>query len=323
MKGIDVPVLASLYLLSPRSARAMNRGRVPGVVVSDELYNTVIKEWDNSRNGLKHAVERAAKLGVILKGMGYRGIHIGGIHRSFKTVGAILDRMEKIEDDWQDFVEEFRPEKRKEIQNSTQTWNRKIEKDRKGKKERQGKVEKDMKGKVDGDRKDEGRWKKAADSQGKRVKDHLFDHIPYRFLKTAHDIFFNKKSPLAPLYKSTADLFARNNKAWIVKRLLEDPFKKPLLSCRSCGDCAIQHLAFQCPESGCPKHTRNGACGGSRDGYCEVNKEKTCVWVRAWKRLKYTNKTEHLSEAFVPPRMWELNETSSWINFHLGKDHQR
>jgi methylenetetrahydrofolate reductase (NADPH) len=24
----------------------------------------------------------------------------------------------------------------------------------------------------------------------------------------------------------------------------------------------------------------------------------------------------------VPPRMWELNDTSSWINFHLGRDHQ-
>jgi methylenetetrahydrofolate reductase (NADPH) len=99
--------------------------------------------------------------------------------------------------------------------------------------------------------------------------------------------------------------------------------KKPVLSCQSCGDCAIQHVAFLCPESGCPKHTRNGACGGSRDGFCEVNPDRECVWVRAYKRLNQCNMAHTLAKDFVPPRMWELNNTSSWINFHLGKDHQK
>jgi hypothetical protein len=35
-------------------------------------------------------------LGVVLKGMGYRGIHIAGVHRGFELVGRILDRMEQI-----------------------------------------------------------------------------------------------------------------------------------------------------------------------------------------------------------------------------------
>lgn len=288
-RSIDVPVLASLYLLSPRSARAMNRGRVPGVTVSDELFNTIIKEWKNSRQGLRHAVERTAKLGAILKGMGYRGIHIGGIHRSFKTVGAILDRMEEIKDHWQEFVEEFSsPDPQKSCNH--------------GKSLQIG---------------------KNVHGPGQGVKDYLLDHVPYCFLKTAHDIFFNKKSALAPLYQGAAHLFEKNDKTWIIKRFLEDPFKKTLLSCRSCGDCAIQHLAFQCPESRCPKHTRNGACGGGSNGYCEVNREKTCVWVRAWKRLKYVDKAELFCKNPVPPRMWELNGTSSWINFHLEKDHQK
>jgi methylenetetrahydrofolate reductase (NADPH) len=45
--------------------------------------------------------------------------------------------------------------------------------------------------------------------------------------------------------------------------------------------------------------------------------------VRAFNRLKKSDKTENLSKEFVPPRMWELNNTSSWINFHLGRDHQK
>jgi len=106
-KKMNPPVMGSVYLLSPRSARAMNKGRVPGAHVPDKLFDQVIKEWAHTRSGLKTAIDRAAKLGVILKGLGYRGIHIGGIHRSFKTVGAILDRMDKIEDYWEDFLDEF------------------------------------------------------------------------------------------------------------------------------------------------------------------------------------------------------------------------
>ncbi len=30
-----------------------------------------------------------------------------------------------------------------------------------------------------------------------------------------------------------------------------------------------------------------------------------------------------LAQDFVPPRIWELHKTSSWINFHLGRDHQK
>ena len=107
-KQMNQPVMGSVYLLSPRSARAMNRGRVPGAYVPDTLFKQVIKEWGNNpRSGLKTAIDRAAKLGVILKGLGYRGIHIGGIQRSFKAVGAILDRMEEIEDSWEDYLGEF------------------------------------------------------------------------------------------------------------------------------------------------------------------------------------------------------------------------
>jgi methylenetetrahydrofolate reductase (NADPH) len=29
-----------------------------------------------------------------------------------------------------------------------------------------------------------------------------------------------------------------------------------------------------------------------------------------------------MCDGCVPPRMWELNNTSSWLNFHLRRDHQ-
>ena len=104
--------------------------------------------------------------------------------------------------------------------------------------------------------------------------------------------------------------------------LAEQPVKKLLLGCQQCGDCAIQHVGFLCPESGCPKHTRNGACGGSLQGMCEVNPDRPCVWFRAHNRLASKRRTAEMCNGCVPPRMWELNDTSSWINFHLGRDHQ-
>ena len=285
-----IPVMASVYLLSPKSARAMNRGRVPGVYISDNLYEKVVSEWRiDPRSGLKHAVERAAKLGVVLKGLGYRGIHIGGIHRSFKAVAAILDHMDKIENRWADYLGELtacREEKS----------NYGYEKNSSG-----GDVTKDK-----------PCWKET-----------LFDHIPYRMLNFAHNLFFNKSGMLSPACSTLASVLERYKKTWVLKRCLEDPVKVLFLSCQSCGDCAIQYLAFLCPESGCPKHTRNGPCGGSREGTCEVFPEKQCIWVRAYGRLKHVNRLSCFMQDKVPPRMWELNKTSAWANFHLGKDHQR
>jgi len=287
-KGMNPPVMGSVYLLSPRSARAMNRGRVPGAYVSDRLFNQVIKEWSIIRSGLKTAIDRAAKLGVILKGLGYRGIHIGGVHKSFKTVVAILDRMDEIEDSWEDFIPEFNLGR---THSCYYLFNPPVS--------------------------DEKLPVPAM------IKEKITEHYPHAVLRTAHNLFFDKKAGFAPFYRKLAVMLEKNNKAWLLKLILEDPLKKTMLSCQSCGDCAIQHLAFQCPESGCPKHTRNGACGGSRDGWCEVHPDRKCVWVRAYARLKYCGLALTLGRDFVPPRMWELNKTSSWINFHLGKDHQK
>jgi len=287
-KKINPPVMGSVYLLSPRSARAMNRGRVPGAHVPDKLFDQVIKEWSQPRSGLKIAIDRAAKLGVILKGLGYKGIHIGGIHRSFTTVGAILDRMEEIEDSWEDFLGEFN------MGNSRTYYY------------------------LSNDPVPEEKLPLPG-----RIKENFTEHYPHALLKTAHNLFFDKTARLAKVYRKLAGFLEKTNKAWLLKRMLEDPLKKPLLSCQGCGDCAIQHTAFLCPESGCPKYTRNGACGGSYHGFCEVHPERKCVWVRAHKRLKHCGMAHTLGKAFVPPRMWELNQTSSWVNFHLGKDHQK
>ena len=81
-------------------------------------------------------------------------------------------------------------------------------------------------------------------------------------------------------------------------------------------------LAYVCPMSQCPKNQRNGACEGSYNGWCEVYpNERKCAWVRAYARLKKHQEEDNLQAYTVSPCNWDFYQTSSWINFYLGKDH--
>jgi methylenetetrahydrofolate reductase (NADPH) len=284
--GLDLPVLGSVYVLTPVSARIMNAGQVPGAVVSDELLNKVNREWRDKVQGRALAVERAARLGAVLKGLGYRGIHIAGAHRGFELVGRILDRMVQIEDQWRDFLDDFAPGKSR-----------------------------------DGcPREKEEPIRSTECSRSANLS--FPDKLHFHFLKAVHDQFFNFDAPLAAFLRSLAHRLGRRATGRLLLQLLEDPAKTLLLECRRCGDCAIQHVAFLCPESQCPKHIRNGACGGSRNGCCEVFPERKCVWFRAWERWEDAGHPEEMVTDCIPPRLWELDGTSSWLNFHLQRDHQ-
>lgn len=92
--------------------------------------------------------------------------------------------------------------------------------------------------------------------------------------------------------------------------------------CRRCGDCTLLEVAFLCPQSQCPKYLFNGQCGGSFEGWCEVfPNRKRCIYVRAYNRLKAYGEEESLKEGYTPPRNWALDQTSSWANYFLGRDH--
>jgi methylenetetrahydrofolate reductase (NADPH) len=144
----------------------------------------------------------------------------------------------------------------------------------------------------------------------------------FNLLNLAHQWFFSFESPLAKVMQSLC-LWADQSRAGrLLPILVEDPLKGLILSCQKCGDCAIVHTAFLCPESQCPKHIRNGACGGSLNGMCEVFPDRRCIWYRAFNRLDTAGRTAEMVRNCIPPRMWELNNTSSWINFYLRRDHQ-
>jgi len=62
---------------------------------------------------------------------------------------------------------------------------------------------------------------------------------------------------------------------------VEKAGKGAVFNCKMCGQCILHSTGMTCPLN-CPKHLRNGPCGGVRpNGYCEIKPDMICVWVEA------------------------------------------
>jgi methylenetetrahydrofolate reductase (NADPH) len=144
----------------------------------------------------------------------------------------------------------------------------------------------------------------------------------YSVSRIIHKTVFNQHSPV---FKTLLPLAEQVDKGPRMKRAFgkfEHLNKALLFDCMDCGDCALFDCAYICPMSQCPKGQRNGPCGGSFAGWCEVYPgQKRCIWVRIYLRLKKHRQETGALDYIVPPCDWELNQTSSWLNYYLGRDH--
>jgi methylenetetrahydrofolate reductase (NADPH) len=112
---------------------------------------------------------------------------------------------------------------------------------------------------------------------------------------------------------------------WIDKRpamargleRFEFAIKSPMFGCEACGNCVLGHMEYVCPQT-CPKGMRNGPCGGTLNGRCEVV-DKPCIWVEVYSRAKSERRVDDL-KIYIPPRNTALSGTSSWINYFLERD---
>jgi methylenetetrahydrofolate reductase (NADPH) len=95
-------------------------------------------------------------------------------------------------------------------------------------------------------------------------------------------------------------------------------FKKPVFGCQACGNCVLGLMEYVCPMT-CPKNMRNGPCGGTFNGQCEVIPEQACIWVEVYQRAKSADRVEEL-KTYIPPRNRALQGTSSYINYFLDRD---
>ena len=76
--------------------------------------------------------------------------------------------------------------------------------------------------------------------------------------------------------------------------------------CAGCGDCLLAVTGGICPVTRCSKGLLSGACGGSKEGKCELSPDRDCAWCLIYEQLKKQGKL-HLLKEFRPPRDYQLS----------------
>jgi len=75
--------------------------------------------------------------------------------------------------------------------------------------------------------------------------------------------------------------------------------------CTACGDCILAAMGGICPVTRCAKGLLNGACGGARNGKCEMSPDRDCAWELIFQRLEKQGKLDRIRE-FRPPRNYQV-----------------
>ncbi len=284
-----VPLIGNVFVLNTRTAAMFHERRIPGVVVTKQLFDLCLQHGQSVDEGEAFFHEFAAKQIAIFRGLGYRGVYLGGLHNA-ASIERILERERSFApDDWKEFAREMRFSKEGEF----------------------FLYEEDpITGLADPARRSPKR-KPARPG------------FSYRLSAWTHDIAFTPGGNLAKLGASTCAGSENPSQGPAPLRALEHMSKRVLYDCRDCGDCSLPEIAFLCPESQCAKNQRNGPCGGTKDGQCEVDGYGECIWLRAYERLKSEGKEETLLAHAPVLQNQGLRGTSSWANNWLGRDHTR
>jgi methylenetetrahydrofolate reductase (NADPH) len=282
-----IPALAGIYVLSYPVARAMHQNNIPGCVVTDQLLSRIAAESESKDKGRQVRLDRAAKMLAVVKGMGFRGAYISGQGLPFESVEYISARGNELARNWKALVHEFDYPQR----NGFYFFERDPE---------------------------TGLNTEKVSSRTQKPQRPLI----FLLSRAIHRSIFD---PASPLFKPMCKLMQFIHSSRFLYKIfhsVERLTKSSLYACKDCGDCALFDTAYLCPVSQCPKDQRNGPCGGSYEGWCEVYPgEKQCVWVRAYLRLKAQHREDEIGEHIVPPCNWELWQTSAWVNYFLGRDH--
>ncbi len=287
-EGLNIPLIGGVMILSRGLARLIYQGAIPGIYISKKLLSQIEKEYASPKEGYKAALRRAARLAAILHGLGYNGVHFCGMRPRYEDMAYLLAKMDEYLPSWREFVPEF--------QNSPEGTFYYFQKDPQT-----------------------GLNTDEPTPRPKPKKPPVFYMINQLF----HDMFFEPHKKFYPLAQKIARKVKGSRLEYIFTRW-EYALKWLLFNCQECGDCALGELAYLCPHSQCAKGLRNGPCGGSINGWCEVYPgRKRCFYVQVYERLKAVGREEELKNGFMPPRDWSLDKTSSWLNFYLGLDHHR
>jgi methylenetetrahydrofolate reductase (NADPH) len=285
-RGLPVPLLGNVYVLGPRAAERMAGGQPPGCWVSPALLERVRAESRAPDGGLRARLERAARTVAVLRGLGYAGAYIGGTHDA-EQVQWIVRRAETLAPQWETCAAEL-----------------------------------DF-GRDGFYAYDDVPWGPEAPRAGKPTQPAEPAPAPRSaFIPRALDAL----GGLVPVTRDTAIRRGLVRLARVVDRRptaakllerVEMAVKQPAFGCQACGNCVLGHLEYVCPQT-CPKQLRNGPCGGTDMGRCEVV-DQPCIWNQVYERAAGAGRVDDL-RVYVPPPDRSLTGTSSWLNYFLERD---
>ncbi|NTU89528.1 MAG: methylenetetrahydrofolate reductase [Actinobacteria bacterium] len=286
--NLDVPVIANIYVLSYGVGKTMNSGGIPGCDVTDEFVEVLRQEAQAEDKGKEARLVRAAKMIAISKGLGYAGVHIGGMNLTADMVSHILELADGFEADW----EKYAPELNFAQKNCFYYY------------------------------KGDSSTGLNIHEESPRVDLRSDKAIRgnYRLSRTFHHLVFIPNKGVNPIF--TSFIKWREKKKGVLRHhAVEHMSKVALYECMDCGDCGLYATAYTCPMVNCPKCQRNGPCGGSKDGWCEVYPgERYCIWFKAYYRLKNYGDEGMLDDYVVPPNNWTNFAKSPWSNNVHGRD---
>jgi len=292
MHAIPVPVIANIFVLSAPAARYFHAGKIPGVVVTDALLALIEKQAASPDKGKSFFLEFAARQCAIARGLGFRGMYLGG-HLSLGDYDRILRILDSFApDDWRSFARDLgfsQPGEFYYFEPEAGTGLSSVE------------VNRDY----------------------LRSKQHPAGApVAYRANRLVHRLAFDESSAGFRAGQKLYQILDHAPKLARLAHAAEQAVKIAAFDCRDCGDCSLPEIAYLCPESQCAKNQRNGPCGGTHQGMCEVG-SKECIWARAYDRLKAYHQEEEMLEGPVIYRNGSLRGTSAWGNAFLERDHRR
>jgi methylenetetrahydrofolate reductase (NADPH) len=285
----QTPLIGNVYLLSPHVVQLFHEGRIPGVVVSEMLWDLCRERSASPDRGKAFFLEFAAKQIAIYRGLGLRGVYLGGVH-NFPAIEKILAIERSFApDDWKQFAREIRFSRPGEFFFY---------------------AEDPATGLADPQR---------PSPSPRRHSRHVTAF--YQISKLSHETMFTPRKPFARWGAGVCAHAKDPMQGPAPLRILEHLSKAALYRCKDCGDCSLPDIAYLCPESQCAKNQRNGPCGGTREGRCEVDGYGDCIWLRAYERLQHDGRENTLLDHAPVVQNQGLRGTSAWANLWLGRDH--
>jgi methylenetetrahydrofolate reductase (NADPH) len=299
-RGLPFPLVANVFLLIPGAARYIHQGKVPGVLVTDDLLAKVEEEARGEDKGRGAAYRRLALQIVGLKRMGYAGAQVSGVHtlegarRLLDLVGALDGDLPSLEA-WRD------------------AWLLALTLS-------DGRVARTAP--ADGlylalGAEARAAWPLAGPPDPGLARASEAELRRYRQLDAVDRLVFKEGTLgyhlVGPLVRAADRMPGLRTRLLAVEKLA----KHALVGCQTCGFCRLPDTFYVCPET-CPKGLANGPCGGTDGNRCEYG-DRECIHNVKYRVAKAAGALADLEEVYIPP-VPDRRDTCSWTHHFRAED---